>query len=101
MKDGVVIENNLGNNYENQQQPSIYTSNTIQAQRNSPSSKYEINIYNQNSNDYLTVSALTIKNISKSDFGVYQCYAVNSHNTAKADFELKGIVALKTMTKVN
>lgn len=31
-----------------------------------------------------------IKNISKNDFGVYQCFAVNPHNISKAELELKG-----------
>lgn len=73
IKDGHVIE---------QTQPDSGSSNN----------KYEINIYNQNSVEYLTVSVLLVKNISKSDFGVYQCVAVNSYNTSRVEIELKEIV---------
>lgn len=79
MKDDRVIENGLGSGLEN----SVLNNMAL-------SSKYEIMIYNQNSNEYLTVSALTIKNINKTDFGLYRCFAVNSHNTTRAEVELKG-----------
>lgn len=85
MKDGHVIENSLVST-------DIMLNNQDVKKIQQYVSKYEINIYNQNNNEYLTVSALTIRNITTRDFGVYQCYAVNSYNTSKAEVELKEIL---------
>jgi hypothetical protein len=52
--------------------------------------KYEINVYNEKRQQFLTVSQLLVKNITINDFGVYQCFAVNAHNTVKAEVELEG-----------
>lgn len=94
MKDGHVIENNNYNLLSKDLSTEQDTAVAVAAAAKS-NMKYEINIYNQNSVEYLTVSVLLVKNISKADFGVYQCVAVNSYNTSKVDVELKEIVIMK------
>ena len=98
MRNGNVIENTpldtgvadqqLGGHHHHQR--------SHNQQHHHSNNKYEVIIYNQNSNEFLTVNVLIVKNISKADFGLYQCFAVNSLNTSQAQVELKEIVLRRT-----
>jgi len=88
MKDGRVIENGLTNLFDG---AANHFKSGSDGETLKSSNKYEIVTYNQNSHEHLTISALIVKNVSKNDFGTYQCFAVNPHNISKIEVELKEI----------
>lgn len=100
MKDGVVIDNVINGIYL-EHRPVFSNKNEFEYQMNSrvAHSKYDILVYNQNSNENSLVSALTIKNLTKSDFGIYQCFGINAHNTTIIEAELKEILRRSSTSK--
>ena len=87
MKDGRVIENTSQQQQQQQQQQDDEEEEQDQIAK--IDSKYELTTYNKFEIDYLTVNILLVKNLTKKDFGTYQCIAVNAYNTSKINIELK------------
>ena len=73
MKDGRVIENSLlSSNEKFHMSPHLIPHTNNAGARTGPHSKHEIIVYNQNSNEYLTVTALLIKVGNTSPFILFK-----------------------------
>ena len=63
MKDGIIIDNIINGIYLENQRPVFSNKNEFEYQLNNrmTHSKYDILVYNKNSNEYSVISALTVK----------------------------------------